>query len=98
TTLRKRLEAIVNDKIRYAAERCLEEMCEGEPYRLHALGRIGDIDAITPASLYRNYTEWLEQASFDLYIAGDTTLAEVSELVQASFRLPAGEPAGYAAS
>jgi len=97
TTLKKRLEAIVNDKIRYAAERCLEEMCEGEPYRLHALGRIADLEAITPASLYRHYTEWLEKASFDLYIAGDTSLREVSELVAESFRLPSGEPASYAA-
>ena len=50
-TLRKRLESIINDKIRYAAERCLEEMCEDEPYRLHPLGRLEDIDGITPQSL-----------------------------------------------
>ena len=98
TTLRKRLEAIVNDKIRYAAERCLEEMCADEPYRLHALGRISDLDAITPASLYEHYSQWLGQASFDLYVAGDTSLSQVSELVAAGFKLPAGEPASYAAA
>ncbi len=98
TTLRKRLEAIVNDKVRYAAERCLEEMCADEPYRLHALGRIADLDAITPASLHEHYNQWLSQASFDLYVAGDTSLSQVSELVANSFKLPAGEPAGYAAS
>ena len=50
-TLRKRLESIINDKIRYAGERCLEEMCKDEPYRLHPLGRLDDIDGITPQSL-----------------------------------------------
>lgn len=94
-TLRKRLEAIVNDKIRYAAERCLEEMCEGEPYRLHPLGKLDAIDSITPASLHKQYQEWLEEAALDLYVVGDTTLAEVTELVQTAFKLQPGTPSAY---
>lgn len=97
-TLRKRLESIVNDKIRYAAERCLEEMCAGEPYRLHPLGRIADIGAITPESLYGRYRSWLNEAALDLYVVGDTTLEEVGNLVSSSFKLEAGQPAEYAAS
>ena len=27
-TVRKQLESVVNDKMRYAAERCIEEMCK----------------------------------------------------------------------
>jgi predicted Zn-dependent peptidase len=94
-TLKKRLEAIVNDKIRYAAERCLEEMCEGEPYRLHPLGKLDAIDSITPASLHKQYQEWLEGAALDLYVVGDTTLAEVTELVQSAFKLQPGKPSAY---
>ena len=76
-TLRKRLEAIINDKIRYAGERCLEEMCEDEPYRLHPLGQLDDIDGITPQSLTEAIISgWLTHA-FDLYVVGDTTLEEV---------------------
>ena len=30
-TVRKKLESIVNDKMRYAAERSIEEMCKNEP-------------------------------------------------------------------
>jgi predicted Zn-dependent peptidase len=94
-TLQKRLQAIINDKIRYAAERCLEEMCKGEPYRLHPLGRIEDLDSLTPESLYQSYQDWLANASFDLYVAGDTTLEEVRSLVLKSFRFDQGEPSGY---
>lgn len=97
TTLRKRLEAIVNDKIRYASERCLEEMCANEPYRLHPLGRIDDLEAIGPESLMEYYRAWLASAAFDLYVVGDTTLEEVSGLVAQSFKAPAGLPAGYPA-
>lgn len=94
-TLRKRLESIVNDKIRYAAERCVEEMCEDEPYRLHPLGRLEDIDTITPASLLGHYEEWLNNASLDLYVVGDTSLEEVTRLASEAFKLKPGTPAAY---
>ncbi|WP_332262378.1 EF-P 5-aminopentanol modification-associated protein YfmF [Paenibacillus sp. GSMTC-2017] len=94
-TLRKRLEAIVNDKIRYAAERCLEEMCADEPYRLHPLGSLDKIDEITPSSLFQHYENWLENAALDLYVVGDTSLEEVSKLVGEAFKLKAGTPSTY---
>jgi len=95
TTVRKRLEAIVNDKIRYAAERCIEEMCAGEAYRLNALGKIEDLPRLTPKTLHAYYAEWLKRASFDLYVTGDTTLDEASALAAESFRLPDGAPGTY---
>ncbi|NIK75559.1 putative Zn-dependent peptidase [Paenibacillus castaneae] len=94
-TLKKRLDAIVNDKIRYAAERCLEVMCADEPYRLHPLGRKEDIDAITPAALFEHYEQWLDNAALDLYVVGDTTLEEVTGLVTEAFRLKTGSPSPY---
>jgi len=95
-TLQKRLEAIINDKIRYAAERCMEEMCEGEPYRLHALGQRADIPAITAESLTAAYKQWLSQAALDLYVVGDTSLEEVKSLVADAFQIEEGEAATYA--
>ncbi|MEK5255335.1 pitrilysin family protein [Paenibacillus odorifer] len=84
-TVRKKLESIVNDKIRYAAERCIEEMCRNEPYRLHPLGQRADLDRITPKSLYESYNSWLDEAILDLYVVGDTTVDEVEKLVQRHF-------------
>jgi predicted Zn-dependent peptidase len=94
-TLRKRLEAIINDKIRYAAERCMEEMCKDEPYRLHPLGRLDAIDAITPASLYENYRKWLAESPIDLYVVGNTTMEEVKALVSQAFDLKGQGTASY---
>ncbi|AIQ75020.1 peptidase M16 [Paenibacillus odorifer] len=84
-TVRKKLESIVNDKIRYAAERCIEEMCRNEPYRLHPLGQRADLDRITPKSLYESYNSWLDGAILDLYVVGDTTTEEVEKLVKHHF-------------
>lgn len=97
TTVSKRIDAIVNDKIRYASERCIEEMCSNEPYRLLALGRKEELAAIDGASLYESYTRWLSEANLDLYIAGDTTLEEAASLAKRSFDLPEGTPSAYAA-
>lgn len=93
--VRKKLESIVNDKIRYAAERCLEEMCRNEPYRLHPLGQRKDLDHITPESLYRAYQNWLNDSSMDLYVVGDTTLEEVQKLVEQHFHLDTTDPVAY---
>jgi predicted Zn-dependent peptidase len=87
-TLRKRLEAIINDKIRYAAERSLEEMCRNEPYRLNSLGKLDDIAAITPESLFAHYRQWLESSPMDLYVVGQTTPEEVEAIVREAFVLP----------
>ncbi|WDH84547.1 EF-P 5-aminopentanol modification-associated protein YfmF [Paenibacillus urinalis] len=86
-TVRKRLESIVNDKMRYAAERCIEEMCKNEPYRLHPLGERSELDQINAATLYSSYEEWINNAGMDLYVVGDTTLEEVEGLVQKYFQL-----------
>lgn len=84
-TVRKKLESIVNDKIRYAAERCIEVMCKNEPYRLHPLGTRKDLDGITPEGLYESYQNWLNESVLDLYVVGDTSLDEVKKLVEEHF-------------
>ncbi|QJD83315.1 EF-P 5-aminopentanol modification-associated protein YfmF [Cohnella herbarum] len=95
STVSKRIEAIINDKIRYAAERCVEEMCKDEPFKLLALGRKEQLADINAETLYQAYRQWLQEASFDLYVSGDTTLADVQALVEKSFSLPEGQPSNY---
>ncbi|BBI34371.1 putative inactive metalloprotease YmfF [Cohnella abietis] len=97
TTVSKRIDAIINDKIRYASERCVEEMCKNEPFSLPALGRKDELAALNADSLYEAYKKWLQEASFDLYVSGDTTLEEVQALVAKSFKLPSGQPSSYTA-
>lgn len=94
-TLQKRLEAVINDKVRYAAERCIEEMCSDDPYRLHALGKIEELDAISSQSLYSDYQTWLQNAPLDIYVVGNTTLEEVEAIVKESFKINRSQDAGY---
>ncbi|KQY83177.1 zinc protease [Paenibacillus sp. Root52] len=94
-TVRKKLESIVNDKMRYAAERSIEEMCKHEPYRLHPLGERKDLSTIEPQGLTNSYQSWLQDASMDLYVVGDTTLEEVENLVERHFNVERVTSADY---
>lgn len=94
-TLRKRIESIVNDKIKYAAERCIEEMCKNEPYRLHPLGKIEHLDQITSQSLYDYYRQWLASAPIDLYVVGNTTTGEVLKLLEQALPVQRSANASY---
>lgn len=94
-TVRKRLEAIINDKIRYAQERCLEEMCAGEPYRLHPLGDRNELAGIEAQSLYSTYQWWLENASIDVYVIGDTHLNEIERFVKQHFKVNRSQEVKY---
>ncbi len=85
TTLQKRLESIVNDKIRYAAERCIAEMCSSEPYRLHPLGSIDRIPSIEAEALTERYEALLRQSPIDIYVVGNTNLEQVQPLIERYF-------------
>lgn len=84
-TLQKRLESIINDKIKYAAERCMEEMCSEEPYRLNPLGKLDAIKDIQAESLTNRYKEWLQTAPIDVYIVGNTDMKQVLPLIERGF-------------
>lgn len=94
-TLKNQIEAIINNKTKYASERCVQVMCKNEPYRLHPLGHLEDIDQLTPASLYEHYEQWLKRAAIDIYVVGDTTLEEVEALVAAHFKVARTNDVAY---
>jgi len=86
-TLRQRIQSVYDDKMRYASNRLVEEMCKGEPYAIHVNGRIEDIDRITPESLFEYYQKSLGEDELDLYIVGDVQVDEVNEMVEEIFKL-----------
>jgi predicted Zn-dependent peptidase len=86
-TVQKKIESVINDKIRYAEERCMQEMCKNEPYRLFPLGTIEALESIHADSLYDQYVTWLKQAPIDIYVVGNTNLAEVTQYITNAIQL-----------
>ncbi|MGG3005257.1 EF-P 5-aminopentanol modification-associated protein YfmF [Geobacillus stearothermophilus] len=92
--LRQRIQAVYDDKMRYASMRLVEEMCKGEPYALSPNGELEDVDAITAERLHRYYERALAEDELDLYVIGDVDEEEVLNTVRQRFLLPdRAEPA-----
>jgi predicted Zn-dependent peptidase len=94
-TIQNKLESIVNDKIRYAAERCIQVMYEDDPFRYNPLGRLEDIASLEGDFLFEQYRSWLKHAPIDLYVVGHTTLEEVTAIVKEQFQIDRDELFDY---
>ena len=90
-SLRQRIQAVFDDKMRYANLRLVEEMCKEEPYSLHVNGQIDDVEEITGESLYAYYQQVLKEDAIHLYAIGDLQVEEVLQTVKETFTLPKRE-------
>lgn len=83
---RQRLENLINDKISYAMERCVEVLCEGEAYGIARLGYAADLAAITPRSLAETYRGWLASSPLHVYIVSADAPERVMDEVFAALQ------------
>lgn len=71
---KENLKQIINGKIdnksRYALDRCIEEIFKSEPYGLYKYGYIEDLENITPESLYEYYKKLIQNCKIDIYYSG----------------------------
>ncbi len=83
---RQRLDNLVNDKISYAMERCVEVLCEGEAYGVSRLGYAADLPDITPQSLVDTYRLWLAGSPLHVYIVSPDDPERVTQEAFAALR------------
>lgn len=69
--LKELIESRVNDKVQYGVDKCLEVMCEKEPFGLFDYGNIEDIGSINESNLYEHYKYFLETLPVYVFISGD---------------------------
>ncbi|MBO8162531.1 MAG: insulinase family protein [Brevibacillus sp.] len=79
--LRKRIESVVDDKIKYANQRITEEMCKGEPFALLVYGRVEDLPAISGENLYRYWKELIARNPIDIFVVGDVEQKQIEEYI-----------------
>ncbi|MCI9246461.1 MAG: insulinase family protein [Clostridia bacterium] len=68
--LKQIIESKIDNKAKYAYDRCIEEMYKNEPYGLYKFGYIEDIDSITPEKLYKHYQNLLAECKIDIFCSG----------------------------
>ncbi len=93
------LRALADDKARYAARRCIEAACRGEPFALDAEGKEEDVAGATPRALADLHARLLRTAPVEIFLAGDVGLDEARTAVRRHLlwtdrsRSPADPPA-----
>ena len=68
--LKQIIESKIDNKAKYAYDRCIEEMYKNEPYGLYKFGYVEDIDSITSENLYQHYQDLLAKCKIDIFCSG----------------------------
>lgn len=86
-TLRQKIKSVIDDKMKYANMRLIDEMCEGEAYQLHVSGYEEDLDKITASDLYQYYMNLLKEDQVDVYVLGDIEIEKMENIISNNFTL-----------
>ena len=70
----------IDNKARYAFDRCIEEMYKNEPYGLYKYGYIEDLDKIDSKNLYEYYLEFIKNVKIDIFVSGELDDKIVDEI------------------
>lgn len=68
--LKQIIEGKIDNKARYALDRCIEEMYKNEPYGLYKYGYVEDINHINEKDLYEYYIKLINQCKIDIFVSG----------------------------
>lgn len=79
------IDAQFNDKQVYAALRCTEIMCDGEPYGITRHGGVDTINKIDCENLYRGWQELLKTARFEIFFVGGKGAKEAENVFKEAF-------------
>lgn len=83
--LEKEIKGMINDKVNYALERCVQEMCSEEPFGVFKYGSVEQLEQITPEDLYHYYEQLMGENPLDIYVVGAVDPQETFKLVEEIF-------------
>ncbi len=68
--LKQVIEGKIDNKAKYAQNRCIEEMYKDKPYGLYRYGYIDDLKEIDEKNLYQYYQELINKCKIDIFVSG----------------------------
>ncbi|MGI6097140.1 MAG: EF-P 5-aminopentanol modification-associated protein YfmF [Dethiobacteria bacterium] len=89
--LAREIRGLINDKMSYAVERCVQEMCAEENFGVYKYGRLEDLASITPEGCYAYYRDLINHNPLQLYIVGDLEPEKVFSLLEEIFAFERGQ-------
>lgn len=77
----QRIKSRVNDKMHYSLQRCMEEMCKGEPFAVYEDGDEEGAKALTREKVMEDYVTLLRESPVYVYISGNVNNNEIKTFV-----------------
>lgn len=77
--LKQIIEGKIDNKARYALDKCIEEMYKNEAFGLYKYGYIEDLNNIDEKNLYEYYINLISECKIDIFVSGiiDNTIEEI---------------------
>ena len=70
-TIRQLIEGKIDNKAKYALDRCIEEMYKDMPFGLYKYGYVEDLRNINASNLFEYYNKLKSECKIDIFISGD---------------------------
>ena len=69
--IQKIIEGKIDNKARYALDRCIEEMYKDQPFGLYKFGYIEDLKDLNGKNLYEYYKRLIDECKIDIFVSGN---------------------------
>lgn len=79
--LKQIIQGKIDNKAKYAYERCIEEMYKNKPFGLYKFGNVEDLEKIEANNLYEYYKKMISECKIDIYVSG-----EIDEDIEQDFQ------------
>ena len=69
--IKQKIEGKIDNKAKYALDRCIEEMYPDSPFGLYKFGYIEDLEGVNGKDLYSYYKELINSCKIDIFVSGN---------------------------
>ena len=80
--MKRIIEAKIDNKDRYAFDRCVEEMYKNKIYGLYKYGYVEDLEKLDGYNLYEYYNKLINSAKIDILVSGNIEEQEVVDITK----------------
>lgn len=85
--IRQIIEGKIDNKAKYALDRCIEEMYQNQPYGLYRYGYIEDLENLNAKNLYEYYQTLMKQAKVDIFVSGKVESEMVKQIIEKNSKI-----------
>lgn len=84
--LKDEIKSLINDKKSYALIKCIEKMCENEPYSIDQTGYVEDLEFISARQMADTYYDFISTSNIYICIEGDFDEEETLKICREKFQ------------